>query len=234
MHKSSTLRSNRTSLRVHAKAEVFGDLGKGELRVARQVPLRFRPGWARHFNPCPFKSLPLRATTCPLRVATVATPLLAALLGAAVGVGGGVYVADRQIKASRQDVARQSKASRQDVARQIAAARVGWISDSRAETYGEFVSAVDRHLERLGGQSENAVRQADEEIVAAQRLVDLRGSRAASVEAAAISSRARKLTNAAIRAIQAERRNQVPTEPFFAQQKVLDRFVRQVQPELRR
>lgn len=136
-------------------------------------------------------------------VAAAATPLLAALLGAAVGVGGGVYVADRQ-----------SKTSRRDVARQIEASRVGRISDARAETYGEFVSAVDRHLEKIGDRSENAIRQADEEIVAALRLVELRGSRAASVEAAAIFSRARRLTNAAVVAIQARRRDQILTESF--------------------
>jgi hypothetical protein len=143
-------------------------------------------------------------------VGAVVTPLLAALLGAAVGIGGGVYVADRQSNASREDVARQIAAARVGVARQIAAARVGRISDVRAETYGDFVSAVDRHLEKVGEGSENAIRQADEEVVAALRLVDLRGSPAAFVEADAISLRARKLTTAALVAVQTGRGDRVP------------------------
>ena len=150
-------------------------------------------------------------------------PLVAALVGAAIGAGGGVFVADRQ-----------SKTSRDDVARQIEATRAGRISDARAETYGEFVSAVDRHLQKIGTESETAARRADEEILAALRVVDLRGSHAASLEAAVISSRARKLTNAAVEAIQARRRERVPPQPFFAQQRALDRFVRHVQSELRR
>ena len=56
------------------------------------------------------------------------------------------------------------------VARQIEAARVGRISDARAETYGEFVSAVDRHLEKIGDPVRERIRQADEDVVAALRL----------------------------------------------------------------
>jgi hypothetical protein len=49
-----------------------------------------------------------------------------------------------------------------------------------------------------------------------------------------IASRARRLTNTAIGAIQSDEPEQVPEEPFSAQQRALNRFVDRVQPELRR
>jgi hypothetical protein len=153
----------------------------------------------------------------------VLVPLSAALLGAVVGAGGGVFVADRQMAESRREVARQ-----------ISADRAGRLSDVRADTYGQFVSAVDRHLETIGEPSETSIRNADENISAALRLVQLRGSAVAFAEAGAIVARARALTNGAITAIQRGRRTPVRERPFFAQQQALNRFVHDLQPELRK
>jgi hypothetical protein len=161
-------------------------------------------------------------------------PLLAALLGAAIGAGTSAYVALRQIEASQRQVAQQIEASQRQVAQQIDAGRAGRVSDFRADTYGEFVSAVDRHLSIIGETSERSIRQADEDIFAVLRVVQLRGSATAYDEAGAIASRARRLTNTATGAIQGDESEQVPDEPFFAQQRALDRFVDRVQPELRR
>jgi hypothetical protein len=87
-------------------------------------------------------------------------PLLAALLGAAIGAGTSAYVALRQIEASQRQVAQQ-----------IDAGRAGRVSDFRADTYGEFASAVDRHLSIIGETSERSIRQADEDIFAVLRVV---------------------------------------------------------------
>jgi len=149
-------------------------------------------------------------------------------------MAGSVYVANRQIVESRREVAGQISASRREVARQIEADRAGRLSDVRAATYGEFVSAVDRHLGIIGDPSESRIRQADENVFAALRLVQLRGTPQAFTEANAIAARARTLTNGAIEAIQSHRATQVRSAPFFAQQAALDRFVHDVQPELRR
>lgn len=153
-------------------------------------------------------------------------PLLAALVGSAIGLAGGVYVADRQIAESRRMTNRQIAESRHQAERQVLADRAGRLSDVRAETYGEFVSAVERHVDIIGGPSEESVRQADQDITAALRLVQLRGSAAAYDQAEVIAGRARKLTNASISAIQRGISDQVPDQSFFAQQEALDRFAR--------
>ena len=163
----------------------------------------------------------------------ILVPLLAAFLGAAIGVAGGLVVADRQIEESQRQVAQQIEESQRQVAQQITADRIGRTSDVRADTYGQFVSAVDRHLSTVGDVSERPIRDTDEAVFAALRLVQLRGSSDAYSKAQAIAGRARALTNASIRRLQTGRRDLVPNDPFFAQQQALDRFVDLVRPELR-
>ncbi len=166
--------------------------------------------------------------------ANIAVPLIAASLGALIVMVGSVYIANRQMAESRRQVDHQMAESRREVAGQISADRAGRLSDVRAATYGEFVSAVDRHLGIIGEPSETSIRQADENVFAALRLVQLRGSLAAYVEAQAIAGRTRNLTNGAIEAIQGHQATQVRAGPFFAQPQALNGFVHDVQPELRR
>jgi hypothetical protein len=164
----------------------------------------------------------------------IAVPLLAALLGSAIALAGGLILTNWQIDESRQQLTRQLDESQRQVARQIAADRLGRTSDERASTYGEFVSAADRHLSSLSSVSEEPVREADEEVFASLRLVQLRGSATATRKAHAIANRTRRLTAAFVVRHQAGRRDLVPGGTYFAQQNSLGRFISAVRPELRR
>jgi hypothetical protein len=122
---------------------------------------------------------------------------------ATIGVTGGLLIADRQITASRDDLAQQISASRKDldrqlldsrrqVATQIGAERKGRLSDARAGVYGGFADAAERHIDAIGS-SEAAIRRTDREVFVALRLVELRGSARAYASARRIASRARRI-----------------------------------------
>jgi hypothetical protein len=94
----------------------------------------------------------------------IVTSAAAAIFATILSAGVSVYVLDRtlsesrheldrQLSTSQRQLAAQLNASRGEVDRQLAADRAGRVSDQRARTYGQFLSAADRHLDILQGGS---------------------------------------------------------------------------------
>lgn len=175
------------------------------------------------------------------RLNEVLVALVGALVGAVIGGLFTIIVTDRQIKASREDLRDQISAARADVRLQVSAAEdqqgradqrdaAGRIVQRRAEAYAAFLADVNRHLEVLG-DSGQATRNADAEVFAKLRSVQLLGSGSANRAAQRLAGRTRKLTNDALGG---RRLTKPATQRFFRQQRESDDFVSLVQPELRR
>lgn len=124
---------------------------------------------------------------------------------------------------------RQLRESRRDVSQQITAARVGRLSDIRADTYGQFVTAMELHRNAVENGERKAAVKALRGVVPVLRLVQLRGS------AAAYHSATRLYRNAVgfSGLIGPQTRGQVFRVGLRGENRALDAFVALVQRELR-